>query len=325
MNQRNSDPSTDSIDLSPLTESGQTQTCDTFEGALPKAGLLTAELEANIIVISHPEGKRLGNRFRLRPGSVLVLGRSTEVEVSMPEVLALSRRHARLCHHGERVTIQDLGSTNGTFVNDRPTAGEEMLASGDRFQVASVHFKFLHERDVEHAYYEAIYQLVTRDGLTDAYNKRKYDEEAAREFARALRHRRPLALVVIDLDHFKQVNDVHGHLCGDFVLKELANRVRARLRPEQIFARIGGDEFVVLSPETGAEGAREFAERLVQDLDETPVRYGGLEVRVTCSCGVAELAPDMDQPNDLYAAADRALYRSKDSGRHRVSVSEPAL
>ena len=160
--------------------------------------------------------------------------------------------HARLGDGEEAVTLEDLGSTNGTYLNGRRVHGRERLRSGDRFQVGAAHFKFLHEMDVEHAYYEAIYDLVTRDGLTDVHNRRKYEEEVEREFARARRHERPLSLILLDLDDFKEINDRCGHLCGDFVLKRLALVTGEILRPEQTFARLGGDEFAVLSPETDA-------------------------------------------------------------------------
>lgn len=318
MSKRKADPSTDSIDLTAYEESGQTQTCDAVNGDLGLSSR-SPRIEANVILISHPDGKRLGTRFRLRPGATLVLGRSTEAEISLPEVLALSRRHARLTHRGEKVVLEDLSSTNGTFINGRLTVGEQPLKGGDRFQVASVHFKFLHEKDVEHAYYEAIHQLVTRDGLTDVYNKRKFDEELAREFSRSHRHQRPLSIIVADLDDFKRVNDSYGHLCGDFVLKEFTNRVRDRLRPEQVFARIGGDEFVILAPETTAEGALVLAEKLRDSVASAPFPYSSAEVDVTCSFGVAQLEAGMKKPHELLETADRALYVSKDGGRNRVS------
>lgn len=284
-----------------------------------KAGT-TPALEANIILIAHPEDQRLGTRYRLTPGAALDIGRSPELTVSLPEVPAISRHHARLHHRGMEVVIEDLGSTNGTHVNGERIDHTAVLHSGDRFQVASVHFKFLHEKDVEHAYYEAIYNLVTHDGLTDIFNKRKYDEEVEREFARARRHQRPLSLVLLDLDHFKEVNDRHGHLCGDFVLKKFTSVVRELLRPEQTFARVGGDEFVVLSPEMQAADARQLAEKVCRRVAATEILCAGVALRVTCSCGIAELTAEMKQPEDLYSATDRALYRSKLGGRNRASV-----
>ncbi|PYQ58065.1 MAG: hypothetical protein DMF53_21155, partial [Acidobacteria bacterium] len=155
-----------------------------------------------------------------------------------------------------------MGSTNGTYINGQPIHGRTVLRSGDRFQTAAVHFKFLHEQDVESAYHLAIYELVAKDGLTEIFNKRKLEEELQREHARAARHQRPLSLIIFDLDEFKTINDTYGHLCGDFILKQVASLARELVRPEQVLARVGGDEFVILAPETGAEGAEALASKL---------------------------------------------------------------
>ena len=315
-----SDSQTDGIDLSAISDSGLTRAFqEAGQGA--RSPELPDEVDANIILIAHPDGQRLGLRFLLSPEQELEIGRSRSQSVSLPEVPSVSRRHARLVHRGGLVTLEDLGSTNGTYVNGDLVTGPVALASGDRFQIGAVHFKFLHELDVEHAYYEAIYDLVTRDGLTDIYNKRKYTEEAEREFARARRHERPLALIFFDLDDFKEINDSCGHLCGDFVLKRVASTVRELLRPEQVFARIGGDEFVVLVPETDIDGATTLAGKLCALIGDLEYRYGGESVRVTCSFGVAELDEAMEEPEDLFRAADRALYRSKHGGGGRVTTA----
>lgn len=317
------DPSTDDLELAALHESGLTQTYDTAE----REGLLDdaedeLQLDADVILIAHPENRRLGTRFRLSPGGRMDLGRSLSVEIPLPEVLSISRQHARLEYCGRRVTVRDLGSTNGTYVNGELIEGPAVLHSGDRFQVAGVHFKFLHERDPEHAYYETIYDLVTRDGLTEIYNKRKFEEEIQREFARARRHERPLSLIMFDIDDFKQINDGYGHLCGDFILKQVTNLARELLRPEQVFARVGGDEFVILTPETDVEGAEVLAHKLCERISSLDYTYCDFVVRVTCSFGVAELEAEMGEPNDLYHAADQALIASKRAGRNRVTVFE---
>jgi diguanylate cyclase (GGDEF)-like protein len=302
-------------------ESGLTQTFQSAnrERAEQDLGLLDAE--ADIILISHPESQRLGSRFRLSPGSTLEIGRSASVRISLPEVLSLSRKHARLRYAGAAVTIEDLGSTNGTYVNGQAIHGRTILRSGDRFQTAAVHFKFLHEQDVESAYHLAIYELVARDGLTEIYNKRKYEEEVQRELARALRHHRPLSLIIFDLDEFKQINDTYGHLCGDFVLKQVASLARDLVRPEQVLARVGGDEFVILAPETGAEGAEALAAKLRDRIVGLDHRYGDLRITITCSFGVAELTDTITTPQELYHAADSALLLAKRSGRNRVAVN----
>jgi diguanylate cyclase (GGDEF)-like protein len=254
---------------------------------------------------------------------MLEIGRSPAVAVSLPEVMSLSRKHAKLRYAGPVVTIEDQGSTNGTFINGRPIQGRTVLKSGDRFQTAAVHFKFLHEQDVESAYHLAIYDLVARDGLTEIFNKRKYEEEVQREFARAVRHHRPLSLILFDLDEFKQINDSYGHLCGDFVLKQVATLARDLTRPEEVLARVGGDEFAILTPETGIHGAETLALKLRERIEGFEHRYGEVRIAVRCSCGVAELAPEMTSPQDLFQAADAALLVAKRSGRNRVNVRGP--
>jgi diguanylate cyclase (GGDEF)-like protein len=319
--QSRGDSDTDDIDLTPLHESGMTQT---FEGATREQGGRTQALlesEADVILIAHPENQRLGSRFRLSPGATLEIGRSGAVGISLPEVMSISRKHARLRYLGSAVTIEDLGSTNGTYVNGQPIHSRTVLRSGDRFQTAAVHFKFLHEQDVENAYHLAIYELVARDGLTEIFNKRKFDEELQREFSRAVRHHRPLSLVIFDLDEFKTINDSYGHLCGDFILKQIAALARELVRPEQVLARVGGDEFVIIAPETGAEGAETLASKIRERVLGYEHRYGDITISVSCSFGVAELARDMAVPQDLYQAADDALLLSKRSGRNRVAVN----
>ena len=317
-----SDSSTDSIEISSLREGvGRTQVHEAASGG-ERTGS-EPEVEANIILIAHPENRMLGTRYRLRPGSSIEIGRSPAAEISMPEVLSISRTHARLDHRGSEVVVEDLGSTNGTYINDQPIREPSVLHSGDRFQVGAVHFKFLHERDVENAYHLAIYNLVMRDGLTEIFNKRKYQEEIEREVARAQRYDRPLTLLLFDIDRFKGINDNYGHLCGDYILKQVADRVREVIRTEQIFARVGGEEFVVLCPETEPDKAMTLAEKLRERIGTEPVEYAGFEVPVTCSFGVASFEGAVDSPDDLYEAADRALYHSKESGRDRVTLYDP--
>jgi len=281
--------------------------------------------DADVILIAHPENKALGARFRVPPKSKLVIGRSSECEISLSEVRSLSRRHAVLQHDGASVRIEDIDSTNGTFVNDQLLDGSRPLKSGDRFQVGAAHFKFLHEEDPEHAYHEAIHELVVRDGLTQVFNRRKFEEEMQREFARAVRHHRPLTLILFDLDHFKLVNDNHGHLCGDFILQQIAQQAGRFLRAEQVLARVGGEEFVIACPEMGVTGAVKLAERLRSHVADSVFAYGEETVSITCSFGVAQLVPAMSKAEDLFAAADQAMYQSKSRGRNCVSCYVPTI
>ena len=280
-------------------------------------------VEANIILIAHPDHHHIGTRYRLTPGSSLEIGRNPNLEVCLPEVPSISRNHARLEYLTGLVILRDLGSTNGTYVNDRLLDGPAVLKSGDRFQVGAVHFKFLHEQDVEHAFHMAIFDLLTRDGLTEAYNKRKFDEELDREFARSRRYSRPLSLILFDVDHFKAVNDEHGHVAGDFVLKQICERVAGCIRVEQVFARIGGEEFAILCPETEAASAARLAEKLRTKIAEEPCRTSKGAIPVTCSFGIAQCETDTASGSELCEAADRALYESKNGGRNQVTGALP--
>lgn len=293
---------------------------ESAEGVAEAAGV-----EANIILLSHPRQQHIGSRFSLRPGGALEIGRSPNAEVSLPDVPSVSRNHSRLEYLVGLVVIRDLGSTNGTYVNDRLIDGPTVLRSGDRFQVGAVHFKFLHEQDVEHAYHIAIYDLVARDGLTEIFNKRKFDEEIEKEFSRARRYGRPLSVIVVDVDHFKDVNDKHGHLAGDFVLKQIAARLASCLRAEQILARIGGEEFAILCPETDSSSAALLAEKLRARVAESPCLFGATAIGVTCSFGVAQFEGETQSASQLFQEADRALYGSKANGRNKVTKSVSRL
>lgn len=310
-------PSTDSLDIHLIRDAR-----DSVTQVHTAESLHRAEAEVNLILIAHPEDLGLGNRFQLAHGGILEIGRSSALQISLPDVLSVSRNHARLDYSGDSVVIEDIGSTNGTYVNDQKIRGRQVLQSGDRIQVGAVHFKYLHERDVEAAYHEAIYNLMMRDGLTGTYNQRKFEEEHQREVIRARRYQRPLSLILLDLDHFKSINDTHGHLCGDFVLKQMAELIEELLRSEQVLARVGGEEFAVLCPEADAEGAVQLAERLRQAVEEQSFHYGSIELSLTCSFGVAGISGSIRRPKDLFEAADRALYRSKREGRNRVHLAE---
>lgn len=313
------DSSTDSIQIGGIPRVDRTQDGPTLVDVATIHP--TAIYEAAVILIAHPENRRLGARYRVSPGASIEVGRSPHAVISLPEVPSLSRNHARLRFVDGRVLLEDLGSRNGTFVNDRVLNGPAELRSGDRFQVGAVHFKFLHERDVEHAYYEAIYEMVARDGLTGVFNRRKFFDEGTREFARAQRYGRPLSILLLDIDHFKLVNDGYGHLGGDAVLKQFAARLQPLVRTEELFARLGGEEFAVLCPETDVDRARVLAEKLGELCRSQPFDCSGTPVPVSVSCGVAGVQPAMSRFEDLLRIADEALYQAKRDGRDRVVVS----
>ncbi|HQR29840.1 MAG TPA: diguanylate cyclase, partial [Anaeromyxobacteraceae bacterium] len=156
------------------------------------------------------------------------------------------------------------------------------------------------------------------DALTGVPNRQAFNDALAREFARARRFRQPLSVVLVDLDHFKRVNDEHGHAAGDQVLTGAARLLESRVRESDLAARWGGEEFAIIASMTDAAGAVRLAEKLRGMLEVT---HMGPPVRVTASFGVAELRPD-DGVDDLIRRADEALYRAKQEGRNRVACAE---
>lgn len=163
-----------------------------------------------------------------------------------------------------------------------------------------------------------IRELMQTDPLTGVGNRRRLDETLAAEVERSQRHERLLCLLMVDVDHFKDVNDHHGHAMGDEVLKRLAMLLRECCRQSDLVARFGGEEFVVLLPDTSLESAVACAERIRQQLESQPLV--GQVGRVTASFGVAMRAVDEDG-GALLRRADQALYRSKKEGRNRVTQS----
>src|SRR4029078_13575900 len=162
---------------------------------------------------------------------------------------------------GEIWSVEDLQSPNGSYVNDVPVT-RSVLRDADFLKIGAAIFKFLTGTGVEASYYEEIYRMTIVDALTGAYNKRYFLEFLEREIARCARYRRPLSLLMFDIDHFKAINDKHGHRPVDSVLRELSRRLLQRGRREELLARYGGEEFAAVLPETDLNGARTFGEQI---------------------------------------------------------------
>lgn len=270
-------------------------------------------LDAALVVIY---GLDLGRKYDLTQPE-LVIGRSSKADISLDQE-SVSRNHARITNTTKGVRIQDLGSTNGTFINDDPVEGERELRNGDLVKIGRTIFKFIAGGNIEAAYHDEIYRLTTMDGLTQVHNRRYFDEQLDREVSRSRRYERVLSLVLFDIDHFKQINDQHGHLAGDYVLKHLASTVRVNLRREDVFARYGGEEFGIILPEVDPKGTRLLADKVRQMVAQQRFVFDKNQIPVTVSVGLATLLPDHREPADLVRAADEKLYEAKNTGRNRV-------
>lgn len=266
------------------------------------------------------QGQRLGQRIDIGE-QPLIIGRSPECEFHIME-RSISRQHSRIWRDPTGYRIKDLDSTNKTLLNDQPIIEAE-LRDGDHITIGNCVLKFMDRTSVEARYHEEIYQLATVDPLTGLYNRRQFLELLEKELARSANHARPLTLLIIDLDHFKLINDRYGHPAGDVVLKRVATALQGNSREEFIIARIGGEEFAAVLPEHNVAAAFEVANRLCEaigTLDMTTTQVGPQQV--TVSIGVAAWTAGMATVADLLRAADTQLYRAKQTGRNRVCSVE---
>lgn len=262
-------------------------------------------------------GLNLGRKYDLL-SEVVTVGRDPENSIVV-ESDSVSRRHCRIEKANEDWYIVDLGSTNGTYVNDILIQPRARLSSGQFIKIGDSIFKYLNGDNIESAYHEEIYRTVVTDGLTQVANKRALGDFLEREVARSRRHNRTLTVLMMDLDHFKLINDTHGHLTGDVVLKELAGIVKNRIRKDELFARYGGEEFVCVLPETGLNSAKLLAEDIREAIEAHSINFEGQEIRVTVSIGAVEFDGKKHLTSaDLLMEADRNLYIAKNNGRNCV-------
>ena len=284
-----------------------------------------AERRPYLLVLSGPQ---FGEVFELPPGQEVVLGRGGEADLHLLDD-GVSRRHASLTAGEREARLVDLGSANGTWQGGERVK-EALLQDGARFLVgAHTTLKFVLSDHVEAEYQHKLAQGALHEPLTGLYNRRHFTERLSAELSAAQRHGRPLALLLADIDHFKRVNDEHGHLAGDEVLKTVANVLQGVVRKEDVLARFGGEEFVVLARETPLSGAKTLAERLRRAVERARTSFEGkdlavtLSIGVTVSFGLTRFEPGRTE-QQLLAAADRALYRAKQNGRNTI-VAAPAV
>lgn len=274
-----------------------------------------AEAGNAYLVLIYPPGPDMGRRFLLDKDEI-VLGRGSDCDIQVDRD-SVSRKHAKVYRKGNQWMLEDLNSTNGSYVNDS-LVQNAAIRDSDFLKIGAAIFKFLSGSSVETSYYEEIYRMTIIDALTGAHNKRYFLEFLVREIARCSRYQRPLSLLMFDIDHFKQINDTHGHLTGDYVLRELAGRLLGRIRTEELLARYGGEEFACVLPETTHEGAMHFAEQIRQIVSSQPFQYEGDMFTVTVSVGVATLEGESLDASAFIKLADGNLYRAKREGRNRV-------
>jgi two-component system cell cycle response regulator len=256
------------------------------------------------------------------PGGEAVIGRGRTAEVRLFDE-GVSREHARIRTDGIRLYVEDLGSRNGTFCNGKKVDAPVPLGDGDKIQVGrTTILKFTYHDALDESFHEQMYESALRDALTKAYNKRYFADRLDGEFRFARRHDTSMALLMLDIDHFKKINDTYGHPAGDAVLVAVADALTRSVRNEDVVARYGGEEFAIILRSINVEGGRMLGERLRRMIELLQVDVGGSHpLKVTVSIGVAAF-PESNVQNgvELVEAADTALYRAKNGGRNRISL-----
>ncbi|MCB9229916.1 MAG: GGDEF domain-containing protein [Deltaproteobacteria bacterium] len=271
-------------------------------------------------------GETLGKRYVLK-GSPLKVGRSVDADVTIAES-SVSRVHAVLKKEQDQIILEDAGSANGTYVNDVRVSSPVLLNDQDMVRLGAVILKFFSGDNIDGYIQDKIYQMATIDAGTELYNKQALLTALETEFYSSKQSGRPLSLIYYDLDHFKQVNDRYGHNAGDQVLRESARLTRSLLRKGDIPGRVGGEEFVIILPDTQKEKAAEIAERIRSTMEkhlfhleiyDDKGKKQNIQHTQTVSLGTSQIHPTIQSPKELLENADKKLYTSKQSGRNRVT------
>ncbi|MGB1262332.1 MAG: GGDEF domain-containing protein [Cognaticolwellia sp.] len=198
--------------------------------------------------------------------------------------------------------------------------GQEQLEFSVQERTIELHIALQELEDAN----QELKEKNTLDSLSGLYNRRYYDEKIMAEFRRSRRNLTPLSLVVIDIDHFKKVNDSHGHLVGDKCIVAVAKMIKTLLRRSaDVGCRYGGEEFCLILPETDSHGAVTLAEEICQGIRQQPITDGENVIELTLSCGITTYQQEKDVTSEvMFANADKALYRAKQAGRDQVQVAE---
>ena len=217
----------------------------------------------------------------------------------------------------EQICIRDLDSTNGTYVNGESVT-QATLKAGDKIQVGDTVLQLSYSDEIEKEYHAKLFNFAARDALTGLYNKRFMFNELENYSRIARRSGRAFCIIMIDIDDFKLINDRFGHLSGDEYLKHFAGLILGCLRDQDIAGRIGGEEFLIILPETAIDGAFQLAVRIRKTVEEFVLHYQSSEIRTTISAGVCQHEKTIKDIKEFMDLADQAMYEAKRSEKNKV-------
>jgi two-component system, cell cycle response regulator len=266
------------------------------------------------------DGDEIGGLHSLTKDETII-GRTTGCDIVIPET-RVSRRHAmirRVRPGRNEFEIVDLGSTNGTFL-EGALVERAVLQSGDKVGIGGriLSFAMLDKADL--SYQSRIVQMIHVDELTGLLTKRSLFRALEVEITRAQRYRHPISVLMMDLDHFKLVNDTYGHLAGSECLAEVGKLIRESTRETDVSGRYGGEEFITFLPESETAAGLIVAERIREAMEQHTFQYKDVSYKVRISIGIATWPADGNDVEALVRTADTALYRAKNTGRNRCVV-----
>lgn len=273
----------------------------------------TPETSLYLLVI---HGEATGRRFRLKVGDEITIGRSSDATIVLNDS-RVSSLHCTVARTDSGAHVEDHNSRNGTFL-DGERVDRKPLRLDAQLRVGRTVLRLEMKSDEEIAREEELFKAATTDPLTRIPNRRWFTERALEEIEFCRRHSRPLCVLMLDVDHFKKINDSHGHQIGDMVLSSLAGVLHDQKRAEDLLCRFGGEEFILLLRETPLDKGLVFCERLRAAIEAHAFQWGEIRVPVTASIGIAQ----HDGPSTLESLiqrADEALYSAKQHGRNRVA------
>jgi diguanylate cyclase (GGDEF)-like protein len=265
---------------------------------------------------------------------VVTIGRALDADIRLND-FKVSRLHAQICAEpiegGTRFRVRDLGSTNGTLVNGQ-VVPEALLNNGDKILIGDHLFRFELLDEIDHEFQQQIHRLIAHDELTGLLTGKSFFMELKREAARAEMENQPFCVLMMDLDHFKLVNDKYGHMVGSRTLQDIGVIIKASLRSGDVAARFGGEEFAAFLLDADYAQALVAAERVRSSVEAH--LFSGANVtspdssqlfRITISIGISAFPDDSKDAVQLVEMADSALYRAKRNGRNTICAYRPSL
>jgi two-component system cell cycle response regulator len=266
-------------------------------------------------------GQNSGNRYKIKKGAT-TLGRSPEADITLDDQM-ISRIHCTVEWKGDKISIEDKGSTNSTYVDSKKVNRAD-LRRGAPLQIGQSVMKVEFKDKAEIRLEDSLIKSASVDALTGTFNRQFFMKRAAEEIAFARRHEKAVGFIMMDIDHFKQVNDTYGHQMGDSVLHQFATIVSQVKRTEDVFARYGGEEFIIMPRgELHKNGLSLQCERIRKAVEKFEFHFGEDQVRITVSVGYSLKEADSTAElslTQLISEADKALYLAKKRGRNRTET-----